>query len=321
MDNRKILIMNLAKGRMGEDNSKLLGGMLITKIQLAAMERVDTPEKDREDFYLYVDEFQNFATQSFANILSEARKYRLNLVVAHQYIEQLDEDYVRPAIFGNIGTIVVFRVGAKDAEFMENEFMPTFTIQDLVNLTKFQIYLKLLIDGVSSNPFSANTLPPYAIKTGNTEKVIKVSRERYAVPRAIIEEKVLKWSEPDEGDAAADEDRPKSKKPIYEATCSRCGKKFTVGFKFDPNRPIYCENCLELVRSGAAKPVRYVAPPIASSGPVPPPSYAPVATNKPQTNVEHEPQTISLSALKPAPPTRSKPLELPKIPKNDAKLE
>jgi len=350
MDNRQILIMNLAKGRIGEDNSKLIGGMLITKIQLAAMERVDTPEKERQDFYLYVDEFQNFATEAFANILSEARKYRLNLIVAHQYIEQLDEETVRPAIFGNVGTIVVYRVGAKDAEFMENEFMPTFTIQDLVNLTKFQVYLKLMIDGVSSNPFSANTLPPFADVTGNMEKVIKVSRERYAVPRAVIEEKVIKWSEPVEGDAGdSSEDRPKSKKPIYEATCSRCGKKFTVGFKFDPNRPIYCEDCLELVRSGAATPVRSVAPVIRSVAlPQPPPTApavvssvaerpapatvpssaerpvvrsvapAPVLRTEPQPVSQQSPPSISLSALK-SPPPRPKPPEIRKIPQNDAK--
>lgn len=312
MDNRQILIMNLAKGRIGEDNSKLLGGMLITKIQLAAMERVDTPEKDRQDFYLYVDEFQNFATQSFANILSEARKYRLNLIVAHQYIEQLDEEYVRPAIFGNVGTIVVFRVGAKDAEFMENEFMPTFTIQDLVNLTKFQVYLKLMIDGVSSNPFSANTLPPFAVVTGNVDKVIRVSRERYSVPRAVIEEKVIKWSEPEEGSGAeASEDKPKkSNKPIYEATCSRDGKKFTVGFKFDPNRPIYCEECLELVRSGAAKPVRAAAP--APERIVVGPTGAPIATNAKSQQPESKPveppeTTISLSVLKAPPPPKFNP--------------
>jgi CxxC-x17-CxxC domain-containing protein len=298
MDQRKIFIMNLAKGRIGEDNSKLLGGMLITKIQLAAMERVDIPEVDRQDFYLYVDEFQNFATQSFANILSEARKYRLNLIVAHQFIEQLDDEYVRPAIFGNVGTIVTFRVGAKDAEFMENEFMPTFTIQDLVNLTKFQVYLKLMIDGVSSNPFSANTLPPYADETGNEDKVIRVSRERYAVPRAIIEEKVIKWSEPEEGMEAVAEDKPKrSNKPIFEATCSRCGKKFTVGFKFDPNRPIYCEECLELVRSGAVKPVRATAP--TPERIVVGPTGIP-ATQK-QATVEPPAATISLAALKASP--------------------
>jgi CxxC-x17-CxxC domain-containing protein len=285
MDNRKIFIMNLAKGRIGEDNSKLMGGMLITKIQLAAMERVDTPESERQDYYLYVDEFQNFATQAFANILSEARKYRLNLIVAHQYIEQLDEDYVRPAIFGNVGTIVVFRVGAKDAEFMENEFMPTFTIQDLVNLTKFEVYLKLMIDGVSSAPFSADTLPPFSVKTGNLEKVIRVSRERYAVPRAVIEEKIIRWSEPEEGETPEQEsDRPKKQKPKFEAVCSRCGTHFSVGFKYDTSRPIYCEDCLELVRSGAAKTVR-VPKPVAAV--VPPP------------RVEDKP--MSLNALKDAP--------------------
>lgn len=194
MDEGKIFIMNLAKGRIGEDSSRLLGGMLITKIQLAAMERVDTPEKNRKDYYLYVDEFQNFATQSFANILSEARKYRLNLIIAHQYIEQLDEEHVRPAVFGNVGTMICFRVGAKDGEFLENEFMPTFAPTDLVNLTKFDVYLKLMIDGVSSAPFSAKTLPPIAIRTENQDKVIKVSRERYSEPRAVIEEKILRWT-------------------------------------------------------------------------------------------------------------------------------
>ena len=193
MDNGKIFIMNLAKGRVGEDASRLLGGMLITKFQLAAMERVDMPERERKDFYLYVDEFQNFATESFANILSEARKYRLNLIMAHQYIEQLDE-IVQPAVFGNVGTLIFFRVGAADAETVEPELTPQFVIEDLVNLAKYDIYLKLMIDGVASNPFSATTLPPLSNPTGNRDKVIQVSRERYAIPRAEIEEKVLRWS-------------------------------------------------------------------------------------------------------------------------------
>lgn len=199
MDQGKIFIMNLAKGRIGEDNSKLLGGMLVTRLQLAAMERVDVPEPERRDFYLYVDEFQNFATESFANILSEARKYRLNLIIAHQYLEQLD-DKVRAAVFGNVGTILCFRVGASDAEFLVNEFAPTFTEEDLVNLTKYDTYLKLMIDGVSSNPFSATTLPPLAQKEGHTEKILRISRERYAEHREIVEEKVLRWSgmEPEE---------------------------------------------------------------------------------------------------------------------------
>ncbi|HPF95765.1 MAG TPA: type IV secretory system conjugative DNA transfer family protein, partial [bacterium] len=193
MDDGKILIVNLAKGRIGEDNMRLLGGMLVTKIQLAAQERQNVPEKDRRDFYLYVDEFQNFANESFASILSEARKFHLNLTVAHQYIEQLDEK-VAAAIFGNVGTIIAMRVGGADATAMETEFAPTFTPEDLVNLAKYQIYLKLMVDGVATPPFSANTLAPIATKTDNQEKVIAVSRERYAEPRHIIEAKVLQWS-------------------------------------------------------------------------------------------------------------------------------
>ncbi len=207
MDTKKIFIMNLSKGRIGEDNSRLLGGMLITKIQLAAMERVDTPEKERKDFFLYVDEFQNFATESFSNILSEARKYRLDLTMAHQYMEQLDET-VLAAVIGNVGTLVTFRVGSTDAEILAKEFAPTFIETDLVNLTKFQIYLKLMIDGVASQPFSANTLSPINISTHSAEKVIKVSRERYATSRENIEDKIMRWTGMEAGgtgDTDADE--------------------------------------------------------------------------------------------------------------------
>ncbi len=199
MDSKKIFIMNLSKGRIGEDNSRLLGGILINQIQLAAMERVDTPEKDRKDFFLYVDEFQNFATPSFANILSEARKYRLSLIMAHQYVAQLDE-IVADAVFGNVGTIVAFRVGGADAEILVKEFTPTFLEEDIVNLAKFHIFLKLMIDGVASLPFSAVTMPPIGSPTGSTEKVIKVSRERYAKRRDVIEDKILRWSGMSEGE-------------------------------------------------------------------------------------------------------------------------
>lgn len=194
MDNGKILIMNLSKGRIGEDNSALLGAMMITKIQLAAMSRVDIPEKERHDFYLYIDEFQNFSTDSFANILSEARKYRLNLILAHQYIEQLSEK-VKPAVFGNVGTLVVFRVGAADAEELVKEFTPTFTEEDIVNLPKYEMYLKLMIDGIASSPFSAIGLPPLRVdeRTNNTEKVVNNSREKYASDRVSVEEKIMRW--------------------------------------------------------------------------------------------------------------------------------
>lgn len=194
MDNKKILIMNLAKGKIGEDSSALLGAMMITKIQLAAMGRADIPEEERRDFYLYVDEFQNFATDSFANILSEARKYRLSLILANQYIMQLEEK-VSDAVFGNCGTIVSFRVGAADAELLEKEFEPVFMMNDLVNLPKYNIYLKLMIDGIAGDAFSATTLPPILVETpGINERVIAVTRERYASSQAEVEEKIRRWT-------------------------------------------------------------------------------------------------------------------------------
>ena len=195
MDSNKILIMNLSKGRVGEDASALIGAMMITKIQLAAMERVDILEEERKDFYLYVDEFQNFATESFANILSEARKYRLNLVLANQYIAQLDEK-VSDAVFGNAGTIISFRVGAADAELLEKEFEPIFMMNDIVNLPKYHIYLKLMIDGIAGDAFSATVLPPISIEdtTANEEKVIRSSRERYTSSKQEVEDKIRRWS-------------------------------------------------------------------------------------------------------------------------------
>ncbi len=193
MDNGKILILNVSKGRIGEDNSALLGAMLITHIQLAAMDRANVAEEKRKDFYLYVDEFQNFATESFATILSEARKYRLNLTIGHQYITQMEEP-VRDAVFGNAGTIVSFRVGASDCEFLEKEFAPNFTENDLVNLDKYTAYIKLMIDGLASRPFSMRTVPAIGEDYELSDKVMKVSRERYGHKREIVEEKIKRWT-------------------------------------------------------------------------------------------------------------------------------
>ena len=191
MNEGKIFLVNVSKGRIGEDNSALLGAMLITKIQLASMERVRVPEEERVDFYLYVDEFQNFATDSFAGILSEARKYRLNLILAHQYVGQLVTDTstkVRDAIFGNAGTMIIFRVGAADAEFLEPEFEPEFTIQDIVNLPNYNVYLKLMVDGLACRPFSAATLAPLKVKSSATavEDIIESSRKKYGRPPPVI---------------------------------------------------------------------------------------------------------------------------------------
>ena len=196
MDQNKIIIINLSKGRVGEANANLLGSMLITKIYLAAMSRADVQEKDLQklpNFYLYVDEFQSFANESFADILSEARKYKLNLTIAHQYIEQMSEE-VRAAVFGNVGTMVTFRVGAFDAEILEKEFAPQFTAEDLVNLGFAQIYLKLMIDGVSSMPFSATTMPPIKEpEISLKQQVIEMSRTQFAMNRDVVEQEVLNW--------------------------------------------------------------------------------------------------------------------------------
>lgn len=292
MDEGKVLIMNLSKGRIGEDNSELLGSMMITKIQLAAMSRVDINEKERRDFYLYVDEFQNFATDSFANILSEARKYRLNLIMGHQYIEQLSEK-VKFAVFGNVGTLVVFRVGATDAEELVKEFTPVFTEEDLVNLPKYNIVLKLMIDGVASDPFSARGLAPLTEEelTGNEAKVINVTRERYSGKREEVEDKIMRWHQSEDdlpkvnpapapaaritvpprienlkqtvANATAQMStysksiapKPAVESSIYtnDAICSRCNKETKVAFKPDGVRPVYCKECLALLREEKAR--------------------------------------------------------------------
>jgi len=244
MDEGKILIANISKGRVGEDNSTLLGALLITKLQLAAMSRVDIPEEKRKDFYLYVDEFQNFATASFVNILSEARKYRLSLILGHQYIAQMEEE-VRDAVFGNVGTIICFRVGAEDAEFLEREFTPEFLASDLVNLGKYNVYLKLMIDGLAGRPFSAETLPPFSkLEESNKEKIIKVSRERYGTPRKTVEEKIAKWTGVIKPSAEASQ--PASQ-VLYDAQCAKCGKWTKVIFPPDGSRPVYCKSCLKKI--------------------------------------------------------------------------
>lgn len=194
MDEKKILIMNLSKGLVGETNANLLGSMLTTRIYLAAMSRADLPQEKMRtmpNFYFYVDEFQSFANATFANILSEARKYHLNLIIAHQYIEQMEEE-VRDAVFGNVGTTIAFRVGPFDAEVLETVFTPRFLAADLVNLGFAQIYLTLMIDGIGSQPFSAVTLPPVSRpQVSCKEMVIAASRHNYAKPRAEVEKLVL----------------------------------------------------------------------------------------------------------------------------------
>jgi len=216
MDNNKILLINLSKGLVGDTNMRLLGSMLVTRIFLAAMSRADLPPdqlKKAENFYLYVDEFQNFANDTFSEILSEARKYSLNLTIAHQYIEQMEEQ-VRAAVFGNVGTTVSFRVGPLDAEFMETIFTPEFTKEDLVNLGFAQTYMTLMIDGVGSRPFSAVTLPPIeAPAVSFREQAIESSRKQFGTPRAKVEEAIFAELAAAEGAAPAPAKKPAANRP------------------------------------------------------------------------------------------------------------
>lgn len=190
MDEGKIIIVNLAKSKIGEENCSLLGAMVVTKIWLASLSREDLPEEKRRPFYLYVDEIHNFLTLSFSDILSEARKYGLNLILSHQYIEQLDEK-IRAAIFGNVGTIISFRVGVRDAKYLASEFYHVFNTADFTKLPNYHIYLKLLINGVTSQAFSATTFYPPKRKTSYKKEVIYTSRKKYAKPRKIVEKEIL----------------------------------------------------------------------------------------------------------------------------------
>ena len=189
LDGRKILIANLSKGQLGEDIVSLLGSVLITAVQLAALFRSGLPENSRIPFYLYVDEMHSFISMSFADILAEARKYKLSLFLTHQYIEQIQEK-IRYAIFGNVGTIISFRIGADDAIHVAREFHPVFDESDLVNLPQYSMYLKLLIDGTASKPFSAQSLPLSKEVHDNKDYVVNHSRNRYSRNKDVVENEI-----------------------------------------------------------------------------------------------------------------------------------
>lgn len=195
MDKKKILLVNLAKGLVGEINSNLLGLIIVSKLQMAALERASLPEDQRHDFYLYIDEFQNFITDSIATILSEARKYRLELIIAHQYMKQLEDNKgkttVRDAVLGNAGTVVSFRIGVEDAEILAKEFAPVFSAYDLVNVEQYTAYTKLLIDNTAAKPFNMFTYPP---RPGNKQlaaAIKELSRLKYGRPREIVEAEIM----------------------------------------------------------------------------------------------------------------------------------
>jgi type IV secretory pathway TraG/TraD family ATPase VirD4 len=198
MDKKKILLVNLSKGKTGDVNAKLLGLIIVSKLTMAALSRADTPEAERNDFYLYIDEFQNFITDSISTILSEARKYKLNLIIAHQYMGQLapkGDTKIRDAVLGNAGTMMAFRIGIEDAQILEKEFAPTFNAYDLVNVAKYTAYTKLLIENTGSKPFNMHTYPP---RPGNKElaaAIKQLSRLKYGRDKTIVEMEIMERSQ------------------------------------------------------------------------------------------------------------------------------
>lgn len=192
MDHGRLFIANLSKGSLGHEKANLLGSLLTTQFQLAAMARSNRPEEERRDFYLFIDEFQNFSTDAFASILAEARKYRSCLILSHQYIDQLPLP-IRQAVFGNVGTLISFRLGYSDAEIMEKEFGKAVPAIALADLGRYEAVVKLLEDGTNKEPFRAKMLPPLENRVGRKEKLIARSRQRFAMKRTIIEDKLKRW--------------------------------------------------------------------------------------------------------------------------------
>jgi hypothetical protein len=189
MDNRRIFIANLSKGKIGHDKANLLGSLLVTQFQQAAMRRADQPEHERRDFFLFIDEFQNFTTNTFTSLLAEARKYRLNLILSHQYTDQLSPE-IRRAVFGNVGTLVSFRVGSTDADVLQKEFGHSHTAQQFVDLEKFEVIARVLENGTNTVPFKGVTSHPYGNRQELHEKICDQTRERFASTRTAVESKL-----------------------------------------------------------------------------------------------------------------------------------
>ena len=316
MDEKKIIIVNLSKGLVGETNANLLGSMLITKIYLAAMSRADVSQNIHKlpNFYLYVDEFQSFANESFADILSEARKYKLNLTIAHQYIEQMPEE-VRAAVFGNVGTMITFRVGAFDAEVLEKEFAPYFEAQDLVNLGFVQIYLKLMIDGISSQPFSARTLPPIDRPIVSfKEQILENSRKQFGRPKAEVEEVIKSWHDEGHPVKKTASSAPASSPASTVVAVNATPRAAPVAKPTSPTPiTVAVESKVVVIN---AKPTEHKKTPIIASSPVVPPRPAtlkPQAANKPFIKPSDVQNAIAKGDIAPVGPI-SKPIK-----KDDAK--
>src|SRR3989338_1475357 len=194
MNNQKILLVNLSKGKIGDINSQLLGLIIVSKLTMAALRRAGMAEEERRDFYLYIDEFQNYITDSISTILSEARKYSLSLTIANQYLRQLvsgTDTKIRDAVLGTVGTLISFKVGVEDADILAKEFEPVFSAHDLVNIDQYNAYVKLLIDNAPARPFNIKTLPPAAINTPLANQIKQMSRSKCGRPKAEVEQEIL----------------------------------------------------------------------------------------------------------------------------------
>jgi len=274
MNNSKIFLVNLSQGKIGEENSALLGGMLITRIYTNAMQRVKIEESKRTNFYLYVDEFQNFATETFVKILSEARKYGLNLIVAHQYIDQLLPE-VRDAIFGNVGTMLNYVVGPRDGAELEKEYKPHLTSEDLVNLEKYRFVCKVTIDGTQSPPFTGIALPPSWEPQNNKDAIIAASREAYALPRDVVDDKINRWAE-----SKYDDQGVLVQAPMAGGNSSKDG-----GYATSPSST-YTSTATSAPTAAAHPPATYVPPrpapkPAVQAAPAPVSNPAPAAMPRP----------------------------------------
>ena len=297
MDTGKIVLVNLSKGRIGEDTSAFLGSMLVTKFQIDAMSRADIPEEERREFCLYVDEFQNFATKSFATILSEARKYRLALTMANQYVGQLvigDRDSsLRDAIFGNVGSLVSFQIGSDDAEELSMQFEEMVTPKDILSLPKYHAYVRLMIDGIPSKPFSVGTLPPpkFEVDEAQVEKYRQLSRDRYTEKREIVEDKIMRWAASAmEAKTTAIKVEKNKEKEEEEIKKARAKKMTLAQYRAWRDRELWTNNFNALRKKQITTPLneeeiaqmKDYEVKLAASGGVPPPSKAMMIAANPE---------------------------------------
>lgn len=304
MDNKKILLVNLSKGRTGELNSMLLGMVFVMKFQAAAMSRANIPEDQRVDFSLYVDEFQNFSTDSFASILSEARKYRLNLIVANQFIGQLTEE-IRDAVFGNVGSIISLRTGATDADFLVKQFSPVFDVEDLIKMPNYNAVVRLMINGVPSQPFSMATVPPLGTKNPKLgEALKKLSAAKYAKPKAVVEKAIferLKTNDPSPESKKADPFGSGPRRGAMGSSGSRPRRRPPARPRPAANAkpPSFLDDWLAKNKSGA-QPAAAASSPVAQT-PAAAPVAQPTATPAPAISSVQQPASTPSPAAQQTP--------------------